>query len=200
MEHLTKRQKEILDFIGESLKENGYAPSYEEIAAGLKLSSIATVAEHVENLEAKGYLHKLSKRARSLQLTPAWDNERFEAALLGVIAAGKPIEAVRTQETIDIPRDMAGPNVFALRVRGDSMVEDGIMDGDYVIIQQVQNPKNGEIIVALLEDHTVTLKRFYKERDHVRLQPANGKYAPMRVKNLTVQGKVRGVVRRFAMA
>ena len=119
------------------------------------------------------------------------------APLLGAIAAGSPIEAIETQMTIDIPHSMAGPNVFALRVRGDSMIDDGILDGDYVIVEQTINPRNGDIVVALL-DKGATLKRFYKEKNRIRLQPANHNYAPMFTTDATIQGKVRGVIRQFA--
>lgn len=196
-ETLTKRQKELVDYIASFSQKEGYAPSYEEIAHSFGLKSVATVAEHVDNLSKKGYLTKIDNSARSLQLTPIFEAERFEVPLEGLIAAGHPIEAIRTREVIDIPRDMAGPQVFALKVRGDSMVDDGILDGDYVIVEHVSNPRNGDIIVALLDNETVTLKRFYKEKNHVRLQPANRAYGPLKVKQLTVQGKVKGVIRKF---
>jgi len=169
MEHLTKRQKEILNFIEKYLQSHDYAPSYREIAEFFHLTSVATVADHLENLKAKGYLTKDFNEARSLQLTPRFDERTFEIPLMGRIAAGSPIEAIRTNETIDIPRDMVGKNVFALKVRGDSMIDDGILDGDYIIIEQTANPNNGEIVVALLEGENATLKRFYKEKDHIRL-------------------------------
>jgi repressor LexA len=194
---LTKRQKEILVYIEEYLQQHDYAPSYREIADGLGLSSPATISEHIESLKEKGYLRDDLSGARSLQLTPRWDERTFSVPLMGSIAAGNPIEAIRTNETIDIPRDMMGPNVFALKVRGDSMIDDGIFDGDYVIIERIDNPKNGDIVVALVDQDNVTLKRYYKEKDHIRLQPANSKYNPIRVKKVTIQGKVRGVIRKF---
>lgn len=194
---LTKRQSEIFDYIKDFLLSHDYAPSYREIAEYFRFASIATVAEHIEGLKEKGYLRGDLSGARSLQLSPQWDNETFNIPLMGSIAAGSPIEAIRTRETIDIPRDMMGPNIFALKVRGDSMVDDGILDGDYVIIENTTNPKNGDIVVALLENDNVTLKRYYKEKDHIRLQPANSRYGPIRVKKVVVQGKVKGVIRRF---
>ena len=197
MDHLTKRQKEILDFIGDYLASHDYAPSYREIAEFFHLTSVATVADHLENLKAKGYLTKDFNEARSLQLTPRFDERTFEIPLMGRIAAGSPIEAIRTNETIDIPRDMVGKNVFALKVRGDSMIDDGILDGDYIIIEQTANPNNGEIVVALLEGENATLKRFYKEKDHIRLQPANARYGAIRVKKVIIQGRVIGVIRKF---
>jgi repressor LexA len=197
LEHLTKRQKEILDFIAEYIATHDYAPSYREIAEFFHLSSIATVADHIDNLKEKEFLTKDFNEARSLQLTPRFDERTFEVPLLGTIAAGLPIEAIRTNETIDIPKDMMGKNVFALKVRGDSMIDDGIFDGDYIIIEQTDRPKNGDIVVALIDGDSATVKRFYREKDHIRLQPANPKFKPIRTKKVVVQGKVRGVIRKF---
>lgn len=196
-ESLTRRQKEVLDYLRGFIGKHEYAPSYREIADHFGFSSVATVAEHVDTLKAKGYLENEENMARSIQLTPTWDERTFSIPLLGAIAAGLPIEAIRTSETIDIPKDMMGRNVFALKVRGDSMIEDGILDGDYVIIEQTGTPRNGDIVVALVEGSNVTLKRFYKEKDHIRLQPANGRYQPIRTKRVVIQGKVRGVIRKF---
>lgn len=197
MDHLTKRQKEILDYIEEYIRSHDYAPSYREIAEYFDLASIATVADHLDNLKNKGFLTKDYNEARSLQLTPRWDDETFEIPLSGTIAAGAPIEAIRTQETIDIPRDMMGKKVFALKVRGDSMIDDGILDGDYIIIEQTETPNNGDIVVALLDNENATLKRYFREKDHIRLQPANANYKPIRVKKVMIQGRVVGVIRKF---
>ncbi len=198
MEPLTKKQKYILDYLTQFITDNGYAPSYREIGEHFDLSSVATVAEHIDTLTVKGYLRRgTNSEARSLQLTPNWETEAFSVPLMGAIAAGSPIQAIRTNESIDIPRDMAGPNVFALRVRGNSMIEDGIFDGDFVIIEQIDRPKNGDIVVALVDRENVTLKRFYQENHRVRLQPANHEMKPIYVKNITVQGKVKGVIRKF---
>jgi repressor LexA len=194
---LTPRQKAVLDFITEFIQKHDYAPSYREIAEHFQFASVATVAEYIDILKDKGYLDREDNAARSLQLTPAWDNERFTVPLMGTIAAGSPIEAVRTNETVHIPRDMAAANVFALKVRGDSMIEDGIYDGDYVIIEPVTDPKEGDIVVALIDGENVTLKRFFLEKDHVRLQPANSQLKPLRVKQVTIQGRVKGVIRKF---
>lgn len=195
---LTKRQKEILDYIRQYIESHEYAPSYREIATHFGFSSVSTVAEHIEALKHKGHLDSENNMARSIQLTPAFEPTSYPVPLLGAIAAGKPIEAMRTAETIDIPKDMMARNVFALKVRGDSMIDDGILDGDYVIIEQTENPKNGDIVVALVDNSSVTLKRFFREKDHIRLQPANGNYAPIRTKRVVVQGKVRGVIRKFS--
>lgn len=194
---LTKKQKEVLDYIEQYIKKHDYAPSYREIAEHFGLQSVATVAGYVQALKEKGHLQAEENMARSLQLTPRFDERRFEVPLLGTIAAGEPIEAIRTQETIEVPADMRGPNVFALKVRGESMIEDGIFDGDYVIIERVEIPTNGDIVVSLIDGDNVTLKRFYREQDHIRLQPANSNYDPIRVKKVTIQGRVRGVIRKF---
>jgi len=182
MESLTKRQKEILDFIRNFLEENGYAPSFREIAYYFELSSVSTVSEYISILEDKGYLTKEAMEARSIQLTPAFASgiDTFEIPLSGVIDAGKPIEAIRTNETIDIPKDMMGRRTFALRVRGESMIDDGILNGDYVIIEQSQNPRNGDIVVALIDNENATLKRYYNESNGIRLQPANKSMRPMK--------------------
>ena len=198
MEYLTKRQKEILDYVVEFMDHHGYAPSYREIGEHFGLSSVATVADHLYNLKQKGFLDKDYNCARSLQLTPSWEVNAFSIPLLGTIAAGEPIEAIRTNETIDIPRDMMGKNVFALKVRGDSMIKDGIFDGDYVIIEQCHTARNGDIVVALIDRENVTLKRFYKEKSQIRLQPSNVNYKPIKTRGAVIQGKVRGVIRKFA--
>lgn len=200
MEHipLTKRQTEILHFVRRFIGDNDYAPSYREIAAYFNLKSTATIAEHIESLKRKGYLSSEERSARSL--VPALDpmSEVKNIPLLGSIAAGSPIEAIRTSETIDIPHDMVGHNTYALRVRGSSMIEDNILDGDYVVIEPTTQVKDGDIIVALLEDGTVTLKRFYREANAIRLQPANGSMKPIYVRKVAIQGRVKGVIRRFA--
>jgi repressor LexA len=195
---LTPRQKAVLDYVQTFLEDHGFAPSYREIGAHFQFASVATVAEYVEILRTKGYLQEPEDRsARSLQLTATWETERFSIPLMGTIAAGSPIEAIRTNETIDIPRDMSRPNVFALKVRGESMIEDGIFDGDYVVVEPVEEPKEGDIVVALIDNENVTLKRFFMEPDHVRLEPANSKMEPIRVRQVTIQGRVVGVIRKF---
>jgi len=199
---LTPKQKQIVDFIEKFIKENDYSPSYREIAEHFGFSSVATVAEHIENLKLKGYLSGSEGTYRSLQVTdvnvdPSSSFMGFSIPLLGAIRAGKPIEAIRTSETLEIPRDMMGQSVFALKVKGDSMMDDGILEGDFVVVEPCQSPKNGDIVVALIDKNEVTLKRFYREKDHIRLQPANKKYQPIRVKKVFIQGKVRGVIRKF---
>lgn len=194
---LTPRQQEMLRFIESYLAEHDYAPSYREIAEALELRSVATVAEHIETLKQKGYLVNEPTLARSVQLTPIWDERNFEIPLLGLIAAGVPIEAIRTSETISIPRDMMGPNVFALKVTGESMIDDGILDGDYVIIEKTNQPKQGEVVVALVDGDSVTLKRYYLEEGRVKLEPRNRNYQALYPKKVMIQGRVRGLIRRF---
>jgi len=201
MEPLTKRQKEILEYVSQFIAENGYAPSFREIAYYFEFSSTGTVAEYLNILEEKGYITKDAMEARAIQLTPAFDDGMTftEIPLEGVIDAGRPIEAIRTHETIDIPRDMMGRKTFALRVRGDSMIKDGILDSDYVIIEQSSTAKNGDIVVALVDNDKATLKRYYNEKNQIRLQPANSSMKPMLYAKtrVTIQGKVKGVIRRF---
>jgi len=199
---LTPKQKAILEFVEKFITTNDYAPSYREIADHFGFSSVATVAEHIENLKLKGYLATDDSSYRSLKVTGIevdTNSDLFSIAipLLGAIQAGRPIEAIRTSETLEVPRDMMGKNVFALKVRGDSMIDEGILDGDYVVVEPCTNPKNGDIVVALISKDSVTLKKFYREKDHIRLQPANKKYEPIRVKKVSIQGRVRGVIRKF---
>ncbi|MBI4029926.1 transcriptional repressor LexA, partial [Candidatus Berkelbacteria bacterium] len=194
---LTKRQHEILDYLSGYIRENGFAPTFREIAAHFSFNSLATVADHIEALTRKGALTKIQNAARALSLQVKTETQGELIPLLGTIAAGEPIEAFATNETIDVPRDMAGPDVFALKVRGDSMVKDGIFNGDYVVIQKIDQPKNGDIVVALLNGEGATLKRFYQKKDHVELRPANSKYAPIKTKKVLVQGKVKGILRKF---
>ena len=198
MRPLTKKQKEILDFIAQYIGDNGYAPSYREIADNFEFSSVATVTDHIHALKDKGMLESEFNAARSIQLTPQFEETSFEIPLLGAIAAGSPIEAIRTKETINIPRDMIGRDTFALKVHGDSMVDEGILDGDYVVIEKIERPRNGDVVVALIDNDNVTLKKYYKEKNRIRLQPANAKYGAIYTTNVTIQGKVKGVIRRFA--
>ncbi|MBI4185586.1 transcriptional repressor LexA [Candidatus Berkelbacteria bacterium] len=196
---LTPKQKVVLEYVRSYIEDHDYAPSYREIADSLGLRSVATVAEHVTTLQNKGHLEKDPLEARSLQLTPRWDERVFAIPLEGSIAAGSPIAAIRTHETIDIPRSMMASNVFALKVSGDSMIDDGILDGDYVVIQRTEQPRNGDIVVALLEEENVTLKRYYKEKDRICLKPANRNYAPIYTNHVEIQGRVLGVIRQLAL-
>lgn len=202
MSTLTKKQSEILDFIREYIADHGYAPSYREIADHFALSSPATVHQHIKTLTEKGFLTMGEDgEARSVELTaeaqPA--SPSILLPLAGLITAGAPIEAVEENETMAVPTEFVidGANSFVLRVKGQSMIEDGILDGDYVVIERNPSPKNGEVIVALLDNAFATLKRFYRESNQIRLQPANSTMDPIYVKDCIVQGVVRAVIRKF---
>lgn len=199
-ETLTKRQKEILDFINQFIEDNGYAPSYREIGDYFQLSSTATVAEHVQTLQNKGYLRLDPNEARSIEVV---DNEKAEAiflSLAGLITAGQPIEAVEEKEQIAVPIDFVKNEAksYVLKVKGDSMIEEGIYDGDYVIVEENPSPRNGQVVVALLDNAYATLKKFYKEANRIRLQPANSSMKPIYAKNVLVQGIVLAVIRKYS--
>jgi repressor LexA len=200
---LTKRQKEILDFLEEFLSENGYPPSFEEIARNFGYTSLATVHEHLENLKQKGYIRKSYNASRSIELVPTGLKvAAIELPLLGQVAAGAPIEAVQDQETIAVPEDFLarGGQHYVLRVRGDSMIDEQIRDGDYVIVNSRNTATNGEMVVALVHGDSATVKKFYREGDgRIRLQPANPSMSAMYFPShdVMVQGVVVGVIRRY---
>ena len=199
---LTKRQRQILDFVTNYQRRMGYSPSYREIADSFELSSSATIHEHINALEDKGFLTKAANEARSIELVqsePNW-TQSFELSLAGLITAGVPIEAVEEHETISIPASLVRDPLasFALRVKGESMIEDGILDGDYVVVEKMSNPANGDTVVALIDNQYATLKRFYKEKDRIRLQPANKNMKPIFVTKVVIQGIVRGELRKYA--
>lgn len=196
---LTKRQKEILNFLESFLSKNGYAPSIREIGERFKLNSPATVHAHLKNLKEKGFLNLDFNVPRSLKLIKKGLAEAIEIPLVGLITAGEPIEAVEQNETIGVPRDFvrSSANSFVLQVKGESMIDDGILDGDYVIVEQKQNPQNGDTVVALIDNNYATLKKFYREAKRIRLQPANKTMKPIYAKEVIVQGVVRGVMRKY---
>lgn len=202
MSNLTKKQSKVLDIIKTSIKDHGYAPSIREIAEEMGLSSPATVKEHIENLVKKGYLRKTGAEVRNIEPTKkVWQlGKSIELPLVGLITAGEPIEAIEDKsETVAVPTELASDdNSYVLRVKGDSMVEDGIQDGDYVIVERSFYPKNGDVVVALLDNQYATLKRYYREKSRIRLQPANKNYNPIYVKNPAIQGIVKGLIRRFS--
>lgn len=200
---LTKRQKEILDFLEAFMNENGYAPSFEEIARHFGYTSLATVHEHLENLKQKGYIRKSYNASRSLELVPSGTHAAaVELPLLGSVAAGIPIEAITDNETIAVPEDFLtrGGEHYVLRVKGDSMIDEQIRDGDFVIVNARRNASNGEMVVALVGGESATVKKFYRENGRVRLQPANTSMPPMfyREQEVAVQGIVIGVIRRYS--
>ena len=204
-DNLTRRQKQILDFIRGFEREHGIPPSYREIGKGMGLSSPATVFEHIQALQQKGRLKRGYNEIRSLELSPTLshlDGGIVELPLVGLITAGEPIEAVENQETMAVPDNLVvdGLNSYILRVKGQSMIEDGILDGDFVIVERNPLPKNGDVVVALLDNAYATLKKFYREKGQIRLQPANSSMNPIFVKDLIVQGVVRAVIRRFRTA
>jgi len=200
--NLTKRQRQILDFITEFTRANGYAPSLKEIGQHFNLSSPATIHAHVQALKEKGMLKTSFNQARSIEIVPAKVNwtASLELPLAGLITAGAPIEAVGEKDTIAVPADFVtdSANSYVLRVKGESMIEDGILDGDYVIVERNPSPRNGDVVVALLDNAYATLKKFYRESKRIRLQPANAAMKPIYSTDPLIQGVVRGVIRKFA--
>jgi repressor LexA len=198
---LTKRQREILDFLSEFITQHGYAPSLEEVGRRFSLSSLATVHKHLTNLQQKGFIRRTWNRSRSVELVPTRTGGRaIELPLLGYVAAGAPIEAITTTETISVPEDLVGKrDTYVLRVRGDSMIDEQIRDGDYVIVEDRKTAENGEMVIALLRGTDVTLKKFYRDNGRVRLQPANPAMQPLLVEadHVQVQGVVVGVMRKY---
>jgi repressor LexA len=199
MPHLTKKQKQILDFVTEFINTNDYAPSYREIAEYFGLSSTATVHEHIKSLEDKGLIASHHNAARSLEVINHRFGRTIELPLAGLITAGEPIEAIEEHETFAVPQNMVkDENSFVLKVKGESMIEDGILDGDYVIVERNYYPRNGDVVVALLDNTYATLKKYYREKDRIRLQPANHTMKPIYDKNPAIQGIVKGIIRTFA--
>jgi len=198
---LTKRQREILDYLNEFIQNHGYAPSLEEIGRRFNLSSLATVHKHLSNLQEKGFIRRAWNRSRSVELVPTRGGGRaVELPLLGFVAAGSPIEAVAGNETIAVPETLAGKrDSYVLRVKGDSMIDEQIRDGDFVIVEDRKTADNGEMVIALVSGTDVTLKKFYRENGRVRLQPANPAMQPIMVEpdRVQVQGVVVGVMRKY---
>jgi repressor LexA len=198
---LTKRQREIFDYLQDFIQQHGYAPSLEEVGRRFGLSSLATVHKHLTNLQDKGFIRRSWNRSRSVELLPARVGQRaVEVPLLGYVAAGRPIEAVASNETIAIPEDLVGRReTYVLRVKGDSMIDEQIRDGDFVIVEDRKTADNGEMVIALLGGHEVTLKTFYREHGRIRLQPANPAMQPIIVDpaNVQLQGVVVGVMRKY---
>ncbi|HVT48498.1 MAG TPA: transcriptional repressor LexA [Vicinamibacterales bacterium] len=201
MQPLTKRQREILDYLQEFIQQQGYAPSLEEIGRRFNLSSLATVHKHLTNLQEKGFIRRSWNRSRSVELLSARVGQRaLELPLLGIVAAGLPIEAVTTTETIAVPEDLAGRReTYVLKVKGDSMIDEQIRDGDFVIVEDRKTAENGEMVVALIGGSDTTLKKFYRENGRVRLQPANPAMQPMLFDptQVQVQGVVVGMMRKY---
>jgi repressor LexA len=206
---LTKRQRQIYDFIAEFVQSNGYSPSFEEIGAALGLSSLATVHKHISNLEGKKMLRRDYNRSRSIDVLPLPEGipnrirpvavSSFELPLVGRIAAGKPIEQVETPETISLTDFTRAKDVFVLQVMGDSMQDEHIVNGDYVLVEKTDSACDGEIVVALVNGSETTLKRLYRAGAQVRLQPSNAAMQPIMVPSdaVRVQGRVVAVLRKY---
>ena len=199
---ITRRQKEVLDFLSSFTNQNGYSPSYEEIASGLGLNSLATVHKHITNLQGKGLLQRAHNRSRSIDVLPQRSARRGgdRLPLLGRIAAGRPVEAIETAETISLGDIIGAREVFALEVRGDSMQDEHIVSGDFVLVERTRTAREGEIVVALVDGADATLKRFYREGSLIRLQPSNAGMAPIYAPaaNVNIQGRVLGMLRKYA--
>jgi repressor LexA len=207
---LTQRQKQVLDFLVEFVEKNGYNPSYEEIAGGMNLASLATVHKHIAALEAKHYVRRSFNQSRSLEVSAKCLQEYrlqheasrpgIEVPLMGRIAAGAPVQAFESNEKLNFADFVGNSDTFALEVRGDSMIEDHICSGDYVLVQKTGEARDGEIVVALVEGSETTLKRFYHEPNgKVRLQPANSSMEPIVVSasSVELQGRVLAVLRKY---
>lgn len=202
---ITRRQRQVLDFITNFIRENGYSPSFEEIGHGLGLSSLATVHKHVSNLDQKGYLKRDYNRSRSIDVVPTKSRAKtappapLDFPLAGRIAAGQPIEAPQSPEMISLADFTRSKDVFVLEVSGESMQDEHIVNGDYVLVEKTQTARNGEIVVALVDGSESTLKRFFKEGEMVRLQPSNATMQPIMVPaaSVAIQGRVIGVLRKY---
>lgn len=204
---ITKRQRQVYDYISRFVSEKGYSPSFEEIGEGLELSSLATVHKHITNLEKKGLLTRDYNRSRSIDLLPPKGKLKQSMAvntgvvlpLMGRIAAGQPIQAIENPETISLADFVQSKEVFVLQVRGDSMQDEAILDGDYVLVEKSKTAHNGDIVVAIVNRDDATLKRFYREGDGIRLQPSNASMKPIVVhaSAVEIQGRVIGVLRKY---
>jgi repressor LexA len=205
---LTKRQKEVLDFLVTFLNKHGYSPSFEEIARSLKLTSLATVHKHITTLERKGFVRRGYNQSRSIEVMhlpksvrdQVHDRQTIELPMMGRIAAGRPLEAIEEHATLSLGEFARSDKTFVLQVKGSSMIDDHILNGDYVVIEPTQVANPGEIVVALIGNEDATLKRFYRESSgKIRLQPANSEMAPIIVPaaDVKIQGRVVGVLRKY---
>ena len=200
---LYRRQKQILDFLSQYIQKNGFSPTLQEIAEALGVSSLATVHEHLTAMVKKGVIRKYEGAIRGIEIVDqklGKLTKGVELPILGFIAAGRPIEPYTDpQATLSVsPGMLSGKKrAFILQVKGNSMVEEGILDGDFVVVEQQETANNGDIVVALLENGFATLKRFFKEETRIRLEPANAKMSPIFAKKVRIQGKVVGIIRRY---
>ena len=197
---ITRRQKEILDYLRSFLDQQGYSPTLEEIAEHFSLASLNGVYKHLRALEERGFIRRLANQARSIQLVDPESTSSAALPLLGYVTAGQPLEAVVNEEQIAVPESFQtrGKN-YVLQVQGESMIEEHIQDGDYVIIEQRPEAHNGEMVVALLDGEKATLKKFYREQDKIRLQPANQALEPIWTTEdrVQIQGIVVGIMRKY---
>lgn len=200
---LYRRQKQILDYLTQFIQKYDYSPSLREIAKAIGVTSLATVHEHIANLVKKGVIRRYTGGIQGYEILNKKAGELtkgVELPVLGFIAAGQPLEPYTDPNaTLGVsPSLISGEKrAFVLQVKGESMIDEGILDGDYVVIEEQENANNGDIVVALLENGLATLKRFFKEATRVRLEPANSKMAPIFAKNIIIQGKVIAVIRRY---
>lgn len=205
MEKLTNKQEKILTTIKKFIADNGYSPSIRELCTLCNLSSTATMFVHLKNLTSKGYINQAGSKSRTIELNVPNEYDKksdnvINVPLLGKVAAGNPIEAIeRPNEFFSLPKELIPlkTEVFTLEVNGDSMINIGIYDGDIVIVKRSNTANNGEIVVAMTDENEVTLKRFYKEKDHIRLQPENDYLEPIILKNVTILGKAIGLYRKI---
>ena len=201
MENLTKKQREILNYVVNYLQDHEYSPSFLEIGENFGLNSKATVHAHIHALIKKGYLRIIPGSARSLGVTSKVykEGKAVQLPLLGLIAAGEPIEAIEDNEMVSVPAEIVHDlSSYVLKVKGESMIEEGIFDGDFVVVEKNYYPKNGDVVVALLDNEYATLKKYFREKTRIRLQPANKKMKPIFVKTPAIQGIVRGIFRVFS--
>lgn len=202
---LPKTKQKVLQYVQEYINKHGYAPTLGEIAKFLDVSALSTVHEHLQFLEDRGFIERAEGEERGITIKSGW--ERFTTAVarsialpvVGTIAAGAPIDAIETRDqSLAVPEELVrGKNAYVLKVRGDSMIESFIADGDYVVIEKTDFARDGDTVVALLDDGTATLKKMFKKRNFIRLQPANRQYKPLDVKSVIIQGKVLGVIRQY---
>lgn len=200
---LYKKQAQILDFVKQYIQRYGTAPTLRQIADAVSVSSLATVHEHLTTLEVKGFIKRKHGRSRSIDLTSqdiSLSPSGIEVQILGYIAAGVPLEPYTDPNaTMSIPPTFASSKkrIYVLKVKGDSMIEEQIRDGDFVVIEQISEAKNGDIVVALLDNGMATLKRYFREATRIRLEPANSSMSPLFVRNVRIQGKVVGLIRKY---
>jgi len=200
---LYRKQKQILDFLSQYIQKNGYSPTLQQIASAISVSSLATVHEHLASMAQKGVIKKFTGAVRGIEIVDKKLGEitkGVELPILGFIAAGEPIEPYTDPNaSASVPPGMLSgkKRAFVLQVKGESMIDEGILDGDFVVIEEQDSANNGDIVVALLENGLATLKRYYKETTRIKLAPANAKMSPIYVKGVKIQGKVVGVIRKF---